>query len=232
MLDLKERAAAAAVEYVLPGMRLGLGTGTTAQHFIRMLGEKLRRGLLYDIQAVPTSQSSSELAQAAGIPTVTLESLGSPPCLDLAVDGADEVDPQLNLIKGLGKALLREKFVELHARRLVIIVDESKLVTCLGRGPLPVEVVPFEAQVTLDWLTRLAGRAEWVRRPDGSRWVTDNANLLALLFFPDGISDPYALSSKLLAWPGVVEHGLFLDMTDEVIVSGQQGLRRLHKDQS
>ena len=145
-MDLKQQAADRALAYVQDGMILGLGTGTTTTRFIKLLGSKLRSGELSDVVGVPTSNGIARLARDAGIPLVTLTEL-SPrqaiPNLDLAVDGADEIDANLNLVKGLGRALLREKIVESHADKFLVIADETKLVPRLGQGPLPVEVVQF-----------------------------------------------------------------------------------------
>ena len=156
-MNLKEAAARQALTYVQDGMLLGLGSGSTVAVFIRLLGESWQRHEIKDIQLVPTSQASAKLAASFGLPLSSLNVLDH---LDLAVDGADEVDPNLNLIKGLGLALLREKIVEIHARRFVVIVDESKLVQRLGRGPLPVEILPFEFEAHLRWLNSLGCRAE------------------------------------------------------------------------
>ncbi|MFM8321302.1 MAG: ribose-5-phosphate isomerase RpiA [Chloroflexota bacterium] len=212
-------------------MVVGLGTGSTAAYFIDALGARLQRGELQDIRGVPTSQASAEHAQRLGIPLAPLAAVEA---LDLAVDGADEVDPQLNLIKGLGRALLREKIVEIHARRLVIVVDEGKLTSRLGRGPLPVEVLPFEWEAHLRWLNRLGGRAELWREPDGSPLRTDNGNYYARLWLtgPDGepgIVDPQALALQLAQRPGIVEHGLFLNMADLVIAACSDGLRLMER---
>jgi ribose 5-phosphate isomerase A len=225
-MDLKDRAASHALTYVRSGMVLGLGTGSTTAHFVDKLGEQLQKGELRDIVAVPTSENSATRARALGIPLTTL---ADHPRLDLAVDGADEVDPVLNLIKGLGRALLREKIVEIHADHFLVIVDESKLVTRLGRGPLPVEIVPFNAGAHLRWLNTLGCQAEQWLEADGSPVVTDNGNFLALCRFPDGIDDPYALACILTARPGIVEHGLFLDMASAAIVAGTNGIRVLER---
>ena len=225
-MDLKDQAASHALTYVHDGMILGLGTGSTTAHFVDKLGEQLQKGGLRDIVAVPTSENSATRARALGIPLTTL---ADHPRLDLAVDGADEVDPALNLIKGLGRALLREKIVEIHADCFLVIVDESKLVTRLGRGPLPVEMVPFNAEAHLRWLNTLGCQAEQWLEADGSPVVTDNGNFLALCRFPDGIADPYALARTLADRPGIVEHGLFLDMASAAIVAGTNGIRVLER---
>ncbi len=176
---------------------------------------------------VPTSEKTADQARRLNIPLVSLEDTGE---LHLAVDGADEVDPQLNLIKGLGRALLREKIVEIHARRLVIVVDEAKLVSRLGeKAPLPVEVAPFGYAATLRWLESLGCRAEAWLEEDGSPAVTDNGNYLARCWFEQGIEDPFWLAQQLAARPGVVEHGLFLKMASQVIVAGSQGIQVLER---
>jgi ribose 5-phosphate isomerase A len=231
-MDLKQQAAAKAVEYVHSGMVLGLGSGSTTHFFIQMLGRLVQTGQLVGLRAVPTSKETAAQMNDLGIP---LTSLAESPLLDLAVDGADEVDPQLNLIKGLGRALLREKVVEIHARRFVVIVDESKLVAQLGRGPLPVEIVPFEFEAHLRWLGALGCRAELWREADGSPVVTDNGNYLVRCWFADdplrqpGIPDVFSLARQLADRPGIVEHGLFLNMAQQVIVAGAQGVRILER---
>jgi ribose 5-phosphate isomerase A len=226
---MKQMAARRALSLVEDGMVLGLGTGSTTAFFITYLAEALQQGRVRDVVGVPTSERTAAQARALGIPLTSLDEVAS---LDLAVDGADEVDPELNLIKGLGKALLREKLVEVHARAFWVIVDESKLVTRLGRrGPLPVEIAPFAAQATVRWLDALPGcRAELWRNPEGEPWVTDNGHYLARCWFEAGIPDPEALSSTLLAWPGVMEHGLFLNMATGVIVASADGVRILQRD--
>jgi ribose 5-phosphate isomerase A len=148
----------------------------------------------------------------------------------LAVDGADEVDPDLNLIKGLGRALLREKIVEIHAERFVVIGDHSKRVERLGRGPLPVEIVPFGAGSHVRWLNTLGCRAELWRADDGSPLVTDNGNYLARCWFADGIADAQALARALAERPGIVEHGLFLDMASLAVLAGPDGVRLLERN--
>jgi ribose 5-phosphate isomerase A len=223
-VHLKELAARRAVDQVHDGMVLGLGSGSTMSHFLTLLGQQLRVGGLRDIVGVPTSTAVEAQARAAGIPVIALD---EQPLLDLAVDGADEVDPQLNLIKGLGRALLREKIVATQARRFLIVVDESKLVARLGAGPLPVEVLPFGAPVQVHWLQDLAGRAELWLRADGSPVVTDNGNNLARCWFEDGIADPQALAYALANRAGILEHGLFLGMAHAVIVAGPEGTRTI-----
>ncbi len=225
-MNLKQQAASRALAYVRSGMILGLGTGSTTTYFVEMLGERLQRGELRDIAGLPTSERTAARARAVGIPLTTL---ADHPRLDLAVDGADEVDPALNLIKGLGRALVREKIVEIHADCFLVVGDESKLVSRLGYGPLPVEIVPFGAEAHVRWLNTLGCRAELWREVDDSPVVTDNGNYLARCWFPAGIADPYALARLLADRPGIVEHGLFLDMASAVIVAGSEGIRVLER---
>lgn len=224
-MNLKQQAAQQALSFVKNGMVLGLGTGSTTTYFIHMLGEKIRSGDLVDITGVPTSNGIARLAEELGIPLGSLANLEPDQNLDLAVDGADEVDPDLNLIKGLGWALLREKIIESHAERLLIIVDESKLVKKLGRGPLPVEVVPFEVEIQVRWLASQCGRAELWLEESGEPVVTDNGNYLVRCWFQQGIRNPYDLARLLADRPGIVEHGMFLDMADLVIVASEGGIQ-------
>lgn len=204
-------------------MVVGLGTGSTVAHFLSLLGEEVRAGRLYGIRGVPTSERTASAARLHEIPLATLE---EEPVLDLTVDGADEVDPALNLVKGLGGALLREKIVARASRRLVVIVDESKIVERLGtRGPLPVEVVPFGWTVHLGFFEALGARVE---RREVSRkhpYRTDNGNFILDVHFPDGIADPYAVELGLQARAGIVESGLFLEMAEEVFVAGEEEVR-------
>jgi len=223
IVDLKRRAAERAVEFVQSGMALALGTGSTTAYAIDMLGERVRSGALQRIVGVPTSEATAARARKWGIPLTTLV---EHPVLDLAIDGADEVDPELNLIKGLGGALMREKIVEIAARRFVVVVDESKLVERLGsRGALPVEVTQFAWDAHAGWLESLGCRAELRREPDGAPFVTDNGNYIIHCTFPGGISDPAALARTLIDRPGVLEHGLFLGMATDVVVAGRDGVR-------
>ena len=221
--SLKRAAAAAAVELVCDGMLLGLGTGSTADHALELLGDRVAEGLA--ITGVPTSERTAARARELGIP---LQQFEPGLRLDLAFDGADEVSPQLDLIKGLGGALLREKQVESCAERLVIIIDDSKLVERLGRGPLPVEVATEEADATLAALRALGCEAE-LRREAGAVFVTDNGNWIAHLHFADGIPDPAALDARLQALPGVIDTGLFLGMADIVYSASPAGVKRLKR---
>ncbi len=226
-MNLKQQAAVYAVDMVEDGMVLGLGTGSTFAYALEELGARVASGRLRSIMGVPTSEATARRAHELGIPLTTL---AEHPELDMVIDGADEVDPQLDLIKGLGGALLREKIVAIAARRFVTIVDESKLVNRLGtRGPLPVEVVPFAWEVHMRWLSTLGCRAELRRNSDGSPYVTDNHNFIVHCTFPQGIADPYALDQVLHTRPGIVEHGLFLGIASEVVVAGAEGVRVLKR---
>ncbi len=229
-MNPKQMAALRALEEIRPGMRLGLGSGSTVRFFIQALGEHWQAGELQDLKCVATSEATAAQASALGLPVTSLSDFigqDQVPCLDLAVDGADEVDPNLNLIKGLGMAALREKMVEMHADRFLVIVDESKLVNRLGRGPLPVEIVQFEAVVTVKWLMSLGCRADIWCDEKGKPFVTDNGNWLVRCWFQDGIGDAVTLERHLNNRPGVVGHGLFLGMADEIIVAGSDGTRIL-----
>jgi ribose 5-phosphate isomerase A len=221
--QLKSMAAERAVDLVQSGMVLGLGHGSTTRPAVDFIGQRLRTGRLKDLVGVPTSEATKAQALSLGIPLGTLAEY---PVLDLAIDGADEVDPDLNLIKGLGGALLREKMVETAAQRFAVVVDESKLVDRLGtRGPLPVEVTQFAWEAHARWLENLGCRAELRREADGSPFVTDNGNYIIHCTFPDGIFDPLGLSQTLIQRPGILEHGLFLGMATEVVVAHRDGVR-------
>jgi len=228
-MDLKAQAAVAALDYVQSGMTIGLGTGSTTSYFVDLLGQKLKTGELKDICGVPTSEKTASRARAWKIPLVSLDEVSE---LDLVVDGADEVDPNLDLIKGLGRALLREKIVESHTRQFIVVVDESKLVAKLGtKGPLPVEITSYAAKAHIRWLNTLGCRAELWLEADGTPAMTDNGNYLAKCWFENGIPDVLDLAEKLAWRAGIVEHGLFLGMASLVIVAGQEGIRKLEAPQ-
>jgi len=225
VLHLKQQAADRAVELVQPGMVLGLGSGTTALLAVRRLAEQLHAGHLRDIVGVPTSLTIEQEARRLQIPLTTLE---EHPVLDLTIDGADEVDPQLNLIKGGGGALLREKIVAQASRQEIIIVDETKLVPVLGtRWTVPVEVIPFGWPSQAEYLKTLGAQVA-LRQQKGVVFKTDQGNLILDCQFGP-IPDAYALATKLKTRTGIVEHGLFLDLASEVIVAGADGVRRLSK---
>jgi len=221
------RDAAGSVE---SGMRVGLGTGSTVAHFLLHLGDRIAGGELSDVVGVPTSIRTETAALELGIPLGTLGELGA---LDLTVDGADEVDPRLNLIKGLGGAMLREKMVAQASRRMLAIVDDTKLVGRLGeRAPVPVEVIPFEFASHLPWLERMGAEPVVRRNEDGSRYLTDNGNFVIDCHFARGIPDPRALDEALARRAGVVESGLFLEMADEAVVAGKTGVYRMTGEDS
>lgn len=221
---LKREAARAAIELVPSNCVIGLGTGSTSAHFLQLLGERIRDGRLTNVCGVPTSKGAAEQARDAGIP---ITSLDEHPELALTVDGADEIDPACNMIKGGGGALLREKIVAQATRRLFIIVDETKLSERLGvNWPVPVEVIPFGCSTQRTFLEGLGARAETRLTDEGVPLRTDQGNLILDCHFGP-IDDPVALATALSQRAGIVEHGLFLGMADEVIVSGQSGIRRL-----
>lgn len=221
--DLKRQAAAAALAEVKPGMRLGLGSGSTARHFVDLLGAEFAKG--FRCRCVPTSEATAAQARALGISLTTLEET---PELDLTVDGADEIGPGLSLIKGGGAALLREKIVARASARFVVIADTTKRVPALGRFPLPVEVNPFglaATQLAVERVARLHEAEGEVRlrlSASGEPVRTDGGHLLLDAFF-GRISKPEALSADLHAVPGVVEHGLFLHMCNRAYVAGPDG---------
>jgi ribose 5-phosphate isomerase A len=222
--DLKKQAAARALELVRPGMRLGLGTGSTAKHFVDLLGARVAAGLA--VICVATSEATQAQAVSLGIP---MSNLDETPELDLTVDGADEVDPQLRLIKGGGAALLREKIVAAASARMVVIADDGKLVQKLGRFPLPIEVVPFGLEATRRAVAQAidtaggAGELELRRRPDGAVLVTDGGHYI-LDAHLGAIERPALLAQALNMVPGVVEHGLFIGLATGAILAGEGGL--------
>ncbi|KAJ0538861.1 putative ribose-5-phosphate isomerase [Helianthus annuus] len=225
--DLKKLAADKAVEYVKSGMVLGLGTGSTAAFVVAKIGELYASGELKDIVGIPTSKRTQEQAASLGIP---LSVLDDHPKLDLAIDGADEVDPDLNLVKGRGGALLREKMVEAASDKFVVVVDDSKLVSGLGGSGLamPVEVVQFCWKynlIRLQELFKQEGCDAKLRLDDnGKPYVTDNMNYIVDLYFKTPIKDAWAAGKEISAFEGVVEHGLFLDMTTACIIAGKDGV--------
>jgi len=220
---LKRRAAERAVELVESGMIVGLGSGSTASHALRRLAELIQQGKLPDVRGVPTSQRIEQEARALGIPLIDLDEVSA---VDLTIDGADEVDPDLNLIKGGGGALLREKIVAQISRREVIVIDDSKLSPKLGtRWSLPVEVVPFGWRTQVGYLEALGAKVT-LRQQNGSPFQTDQGNLILDCAFGP-IDDPVQLALRIKARAGIVEHGLFLRMATEVIVASVSGIRRI-----
>lgn len=223
----KAQAAAQAIEYVEAGMRLGLGTGSTAAKFVDLLGQRVREGL--DVLCVPTSETTHEQALGWGIPLTTLDEMSE---LDLTVDGADELDGALRLIKGGGGALLREKIVAMSSERLLIIADFSKRVDQLGRFPLPVEVDRFGVKSTVRMMEAASreagcdGGLTLRRNQYGDPFITDGSNFIVDCAFQQ-IPDPESLAELLTGIPGVVEHGLFLGVADAAIIAGPGGVTLL-----
>lgn len=220
----KRQAAAAAIEYVRPGMRLGLGTGSTARPFVDLLGERVRGGL--SVIAVPTSEATRAQAESCGIALTTLDET---PELDLTIDGADEIGPDLTLIKGGGGALLREKIVAAASSRMLVIADETKWVATLGKFALPIEVVPFGLGATeraVAAAIKATGNAGplALRRTSGHAFVTDGGHFILDAALGQ-IADPRSLSVALAAIPGVVEHGLFIGLAHTAIIAGPTGCR-------
>jgi ribose 5-phosphate isomerase A len=209
----KEAAARASLRFVKDGQVVGLGTGSTAAYFIQLLGEKVKDGLR--IRGIPSSDRSREQAAGLGIPLTTLDEC---PQIDVTVDGADEVDPQLRLIKGGGGALLREKIVASATTHYVIITDATKRVPVLGKFPLPVEVIKFAQTVVSKKIEDLGARVELRRQADGKPYLTDENNYILDCRFGQ-ISDADALARRLSEMPGVVEHGLFIGMASVVLVA-------------
>ncbi len=225
--QLKVEAARAALSHVRDGMRLGIGTGTTAEEFVRLLAEKVGAGM--NVVGVPTSERTAALCMELGVPLTTLEET---PELDLTIDGADEIDPSLTLIKGGGGALLREKIVAAASSRMIVIADRSKLVETLGRFPLPVEVNRFGLRATEIAVSKAAAalglEGPIALRMTGSQpFVTDGGHFILDASF-GRIPDTRALSDALHAIPGVVEHGLFIGLASTAIIAGGDGIETIH----
>jgi ribose 5-phosphate isomerase A len=223
--QFKRDAAVRAAQLVSPGMRLGLGTGSTARHFLAALAERVRAGL--DVVGVPTSEATRADAERLGIPLTTLDET---PQLDLTVDGADEIAPDLTLIKGGGGALLREKIVAFASAQMIVIADHTKWVPTLGRFPLPIEVIPFGLRATqraIEAALAELGCQGAVRlrvTQESHPFVTDGGHLI-LDAALGRIPEPAALAARLTAIPGVVEHGLFIRLATMAIIAGTDGLR-------
>ncbi len=225
MDQLKRQAAAQALEHVRDGMKLGLGTGSTAKHFVDLLGERVAGGLR--VIGVPTSEATRAQAEACRIPLTTLDEVDR---LDLTIDGADEMDPALNLIKGGGGALLREKIVAAASDRMIVIADDSKWVDVLGRYPLPIEVVPFGLAATQRAMAAafaqsgVSGQMGLRKGQDGHVFVTDGGHWIIDAHL-GRITDAPRLAGLLSPIPGVVEHGLFIGLASTAILAGAQGIR-------
>jgi ribose 5-phosphate isomerase A len=225
MDELKRQAASRALEFVQSGMRLGLGTGSTAKHFVELLGARVQNGL--DVVGVPTSEATRTDALRCGIALTTLDEVDR---LDLTVDGADEVDPHLNLIKGGGGALLQEKIVAAASDRMIVIADDSKWVEALGRFPLPIEVIPFGLGATQRAIGKafadcgVSGQLALRKGRDGHVFVTDGGHWIVDAHL-GRIADAPRLAQSLASIPGVVEHGLFIGLASMAMLAGPQGIR-------
>jgi ribose 5-phosphate isomerase A len=221
-MNLKQQVAEHAALQVNDGMKLGLGSGTTMQYVLQALGTRMQDGTLRGLVGVPSSEATAHQARELGIPLGTLQ---DHPRLDLTIDGADEVDPALDLIKGLGGALLREKMVALASQQVLIVVDESKQVARLGTlAPLPVEVLPFGWSIHLPLLEQLGAMPRRRTLPNGQPYITDNGNFVVDCAFESGIDDARALAEAICHQPGIIEHGLFLGIASEVAVATSAGI--------
>lgn len=235
MDQLKRQAAARALEEVRDGMQLGLGTGSTAKHFVELLGERVAAGL--KVIGVPTSEATRADAERCGVPLTTLDQIDH---LDMTVDGADEIDPEFNLIKGGGGALLREKIVAAASDRMIVIADDTKWVPTLGRFPLPIEVIPFGLGATRRAIEKafaacgvsgqMAVRKAKGGDKDGHVFVTDGGHWIVDAQL-GRIVDPPHLAKALSAIPGVVEHGLFIGLASSAVLAGGEGIRVIERRQ-
>jgi ribose 5-phosphate isomerase A len=225
MEQLKQKAGEEAAKRVMNGQRIGLGTGSTVRYFLEALGRRLAEGDLSDIVGVPTSERTETLARSLNIALTTLEET---PLLDLCVDGADEVDPQINLIKGLGGALLREKIVASAGQYFIVIIDKAKLVKKLGQNcPVPVEVLPFGWNIAAEQIKAIGG-SPVLRTENASPYKTDQRNHILDCHF-GAIESPEDLGRQLDSFPGVLGHGLFLGSADEVIIGTPDGVEVLKR---
>ena len=220
-MNLKQLAGEYAADFVQDNMKIGLGTGSTVYWMIQKLGKRVQKGL--SIQAVPTSKETEILAQQLNIPLISLNDIQT---LDLTIDGADEIDSNLQLIKGGGGALFREKIVASSSKELIIIADESKIVTHLGAFPLPVEITPFSWKQTENKIQSL-GCQTTLRLKNNETFITDNNNIIIDCVFPNHISNPANLHDQLKMITGVVETGLFINMTSKVIIGTENGIKEL-----
>jgi ribose 5-phosphate isomerase A len=223
-MNAKQRAAEAAMTFVRSGMVVGLGTGSTADYFLQALAGAIKAGVLKDIRGVSTSKQSERRAQELGIPLATLTECPQP---DVTIDGADEVAPNLDLIKGLGGALLREKVVAQNSRKLVIIADAGKAVARLGtKSMLPVEVVPFGHELQPAFFASLGAAATLRRDAAGKLFVTDNGNYIYDCRFRDGIAEPAAMEQSIRRRAGIVETGLFLGIASVALIANEKSVER------
>lgn len=218
--ELKKQAAEQAAALVQPGMVVGLGTGSTAVHMVRAIGRMLAAGTLHDVVGIPTSEATAHEAEICGVPLTTFD---QHPVIDLTIDGADEIAPNLDLIKGLGGALLREKIVAAASKQMVIVADYTKRVSRIGeKAPVPVEVIPFAQRPVQQYLESLGAQAV-LRQLEGRPFRTDEGNVILDCHF-DTIADPRQLAKAIRRQPGVVEHGLFLGMASRAFVASEDGV--------
>jgi ribose 5-phosphate isomerase A len=221
--EMKKLAGEKSVEFIEDGMILGLGTGSTVEYMLKKLGEEIKKGL--NIKGIPTSMHTKKMARELGIPLTTLD---ENPVIDLTIDGADEVDSELNLIKGGGGALTREKLIAFHSNKIIIIIDDTKVVKALGIDfPLPVEVLKYgwgSTKVSLEEFSCMVELRQIMNQP----FITDNSNYILDCDF-EHIEEPAQLERDLNCIPGVVENGLFIGLADEVIVGSKQGIMTLEK---
>ena len=223
MDDLKKQASIAALEAIKDGMIVGLGTGSTATHFIRELGVRVQAGLR--VHGIPTSEESRKLAAEVGIPLTTLR---EHPIIDVTVDGADEVSDGLDLMKGLGGALVREKVVAHASKKVIIVVDETKLTGRLGvKAPIPIEVVPFALEVARGQLILWGGEAK-LREKEGKPFLSDNGNYI-LDWWHGPIDQPWALEKQIKGVTGIVDSGIFANVASQVIAATSAGIRKLQR---
>ena len=226
--SLKRAVGERAVEWIEDGMVVGLGTGSTVRHLLDVIGERRAAGELQSIVGVPTSEDTRIRATRLGIP---LGDLTSHPHLDVALDGADEFDPALDLIKGLGGALLREKLVAIASNAFIALVDESKRVPKLGtKAPVPVEIDPYSAGIQYEFLREMGSDPRLRKDAQGGEFRTDGGNLIIDCYFPDGLADAESIALELDRRPGVMEHGLFLGLAGRVLVAGADGVVVLERE--
>jgi ribose 5-phosphate isomerase A len=226
---LKKEAGEKAVEYVESGMVVGLGTGSTAVHAVRAIGRMLQNGRLHNILGIPTSEETRQEAERLGIP---LTNFDENPVIDITIDGADEIDPHFNLIKGLGAALLREKIVATASKQMIVVIDDRKIVDKLGtRAPVPVEVIPFARQPVETYLKTLGGRPvlRMDRETGQNPVLTDENNIIFDCWFDGGLDNPMEMGQVILSQPGVVEHGLFFNLATRAVVAAPDGIQILEK---
>lgn len=221
--EQKQAAARESLRFLQDGMVVGLGTGSTATHAVRFIGERVRAGL--KIRGIPSSIHTQQLAQELGIPLTDFDECQQ---IDVAIDGVDEFDPQLHLIKGGGGAMLREKIVASATKKFVIVADSTKRVAMLGEFPVPVEVIPFAQALVAKEIAALGASVKMRLDKDGNRYVTDEKNHIFDCTFGK-IPDPAALSAQLKSIPGIVEHGLFVNMADVILLASDSGVQEIRK---